>query len=63
LGKRRLWEKYGHDSEYNFAMLIDPNYPTHVGAYVEQLQRTHAAPSIKQHLAAVRTLFDWLVMG
>src|SRR5437763_5134376 len=37
--------------------------PTHVGAYVEQLQYTHAAPSVKQHLAAVRALFDWLVMG
>ena len=37
--------------------------PTYIGAYVEQLQHTHAAPSVKQHLAAVRMLFDWLVMG
>jgi general secretion pathway protein A len=25
---RRLWEKYAHDAKYNFAMLVDPNYPT-----------------------------------
>jgi site-specific recombinase XerD len=37
--------------------------PVHVAAYVEQLGQTHAAPSVKQHLAAVRMLFDWLVVG
>ena len=37
--------------------------PVHVAAYVEQLSKTHAAPSVKQHLAAVRMLFDWLVVG
>jgi site-specific recombinase XerD len=37
--------------------------PVHVAAYVEQLGTTHAAPSVKQHLAAVRMLFDWLVVG
>ena len=35
----------------------------HVAAYVEQLGASHAAPSVKQHLAAVRMLFDWLVVG
>jgi len=37
--------------------------PVHVAAYVEQLGTTHSAPSVKQHLAAVRMLFDWLVVG
>jgi site-specific recombinase XerD len=37
--------------------------PVHVAAYGEQLGKTHAAPSAKQHLAAVRMLFDWLVVG
>jgi site-specific recombinase XerD len=37
--------------------------PVHVAAYIEQLGKTHAAPSVKQHLAAVRMLFDWLVLG
>jgi len=34
--------------------------PLHVGAYVEGLTRTHSAPTAKQHLAAIRNLFDWL---
>jgi site-specific recombinase XerD len=37
--------------------------PVHVAAYVEQLGTTHAAPSVKQHLAAVRMLFDWFIVG
>jgi integrase/recombinase XerD len=37
--------------------------PVHVAAYIEHLGQTHAAPSVKQHLAAVRMLFDWLVVG
>lgn len=37
--------------------------PTLVAAYVEQLGATHAKPSVKQHLAAVRMLFDWLIVG
>jgi site-specific recombinase XerD len=37
--------------------------PVHVAAYVESLGKTHSAPSVKQHLAAVRMLFDWLVVG
>jgi site-specific recombinase XerD len=37
--------------------------PTRVGAYVEQLGGAHVAPTVKQHLAAARVLFDWLVMG
>jgi len=35
--------------------------PVHVAAYIEGLQI--AAPSIKVHLAALRMLFDWLVIG
>jgi integrase/recombinase XerD len=37
--------------------------PLHVAAYVETLQETAAKPTVKQHLAAVRMLFDWLVVG
>jgi site-specific recombinase XerD len=35
----------------------------HVAGYVERLGNTHAPPSVKQHLAAIRMLFDWLVVG
>ncbi|KAI5911899.1 tyrosine-type recombinase/integrase [Azoarcus sp. PA01] len=37
--------------------------PVHVAAYVETLQTRLSAPSVKQHLAAIRMLFDWLVVG
>jgi integrase/recombinase XerD len=37
--------------------------PFHVAAYVEHLGQQLAKPSVKQHLAAVRILFDWLVTG
>ena len=37
--------------------------PVHVAAYIEQLQGERAAPTVKQHLACIRMLFDWLVIG
>lgn len=37
--------------------------PVHVAAYIEELSRTLAVPSVKQHLACLRMLFDWLVTG
>ncbi len=37
--------------------------PAHVAAYIEGLQERVAAPSVKLHLAAIRMLFDWLVVG
>ena len=37
--------------------------PVHVAAYIEQLQQRLSAPSVKQQLAALRVLFDWLVVG
>jgi hypothetical protein len=37
--------------------------PVHVAGYIEQLTRERSAPTAKQHLAAIRHLFDWLVVG
>jgi site-specific recombinase XerD len=37
--------------------------PFHVAAFVHDLQEELSAPSVKQHLAAIRMLFDWLVTG
>jgi site-specific recombinase XerD len=37
--------------------------PYDVAFYIECLQETHAAPSVKQQLAAIRMLFDWLING
>jgi site-specific recombinase XerD len=37
--------------------------PFDVATYIETLQQTHSAPGVKQQLAAVRMLFDWLITG
>ena len=37
--------------------------PFNVSEYIETLQKTHSAPGVKQQLAAVRMLFDWLITG
>jgi hypothetical protein len=37
--------------------------PLHVAAYVEGLGKDFEKPTVKQHLAAIRMLFDWLVTG
>ena len=44
-------------------LALDQVEPMVVAAYVEQLSRALSAPSVKQHLAALRKLFDWLVVG
>jgi site-specific recombinase XerD len=35
----------------------------HVAAYVEQLQKARSAPTAKFRLAALKHLFDWMVIG
>ena len=35
----------------------------HVSAYIEQLTKYKAASSVKQSLASIRMLFDWLIVG
>jgi site-specific recombinase XerD len=37
--------------------------PLHIAAYIENLQNAMSKPTVKQHLAAIRMLFDWLVIG
>jgi site-specific recombinase XerC len=37
--------------------------PLHVAAYIEAMQNGFEKPSVKQHLVAIRMLFDWLVTG
>ncbi|WP_294540809.1 tyrosine-type recombinase/integrase [uncultured Rhodoblastus sp.] len=35
----------------------------HVAAYIEQLQKARSAPTAKLRLAALKHLFDWMVIG
>ena len=37
--------------------------PLHVSLYVEERMRVASVPTVKQHLAAIRVLCDWLVVG
>ena len=37
--------------------------PIAVAAYVEHMQADYEVPTVKQHLAAIRMLFDWMVTG
>jgi hypothetical protein len=37
--------------------------PHDVATYIETRHQTHSAPDVKQQLAAVRMMFDWLITG
>ena len=37
--------------------------PIAVATYIDEMHGQYRAPTIKQHLAAIRRLFDWLVIG
>ena len=37
--------------------------PIAVATYIDEMHSMYRAPTIKQHLAAIRRLFDWLVIG
>lgn len=42
---------------------LDTIEPVAVAAYIEQLRAERSAPTVKEHLAAIRMVFDWLVVG
>jgi len=42
---------------------LDALRPVIIAGYIEELQATRSAPTVKQHLASIRMLFDWLVIG
>lgn len=44
-------------------LVLEQVQPIHVAGYIEQLMKIHSKPTVKQHLAAIRMLFDWLVTG
>src|SRR6266446_3977409 len=53
---------FGWIDQHRIGELADIE-PIHVAVYIEALQETAAKPTVKQHLAAIRMLFDWLVVG
>jgi integrase/recombinase XerD len=42
---------------------LDTIEPVAIAAYIEQLMTIQSAPTVKQHLAAIKMLLDWLVVG
>ena len=44
-------------------LALDQFEPVVVAAYVEEFTRERSPATVKQHLAALRMLFDWLVVG
>lgn len=42
---------------------LDTIEPMVVAAYIEQLTKERAPQTVKQHLAGIRMMFDWLVIG
>jgi len=50
-------------SESRGVQQLDAIRPIVVAGYIEDLSTAYSAPTIKQHLAAIRMLFDWLVVG
>jgi integrase/recombinase XerD len=42
---------------------IEDVQPVHVAGYIEELGKLRSAPTVKQHLACIRMMFDWLVTG
>ena len=44
-------------------LALDAIRPIDVSTYIESRQQTHSAPDVKQQLAAIRMLFDWLIVG
>src|ERR1035438_4911411 len=44
-------------------LTLDRIGPMHVAAYIERIGKDLSRPSVKLQLAAIRMLFDWLVVG
>jgi site-specific recombinase XerD len=70
---RAVCSFFGWLEQHGIRELVDIE-PFHVAAYLKALrvsdagdraikERTAARPTVKQHLAAIRMLFDWLVVG
>jgi len=55
----RLFDRCDH---HKLGQLADIE-PLHVAALIEALGKDFEKPTVKQHLAAIRMLFDWLVIG
>lgn len=56
-------ERFSASCERQGVIELGRVQPLHVAAFLEELQQLVSKPTVKRHLAAVRMLFDWLVLG
>ena len=59
---RAVCDFFGWCDQHQIGGIADIE-PLHVAAYIENLGQAMSKPTVKQHLAAIRMLFDWLVTG
>ena len=59
---RAVWRFFDWCEAAKIGSLVDIE-PIHVAAYIESLLAHYEKPTVKQHLAAIRMCFDWLVTG
>ena len=53
----------GAPAELGGGLELEQISPIAVATYIDEMHGQYRAPTIKQHLAAIRRLFDWLVTG
>ncbi|WP_425395406.1 tyrosine-type recombinase/integrase [Aeoliella sp.] len=58
---RALSDFFAWCDDHDFDLLAIE--PIVVAAYIEYLGTIYSSPTVKQHLAAIRMCFDWLVVG
>lgn len=58
----RVWTHFTHWAHRRGLTFADLR-PVTIAAYVEELGQTRSKPTVKQHLAAIRMLLDWMVTG
>jgi site-specific recombinase XerD len=67
LDTRRVHASAAHDflgwCAQQGVVALDEVQPLHVAAWIERLSQERSASNVKQQLAAIRHLFDWLVAG
>jgi site-specific recombinase XerD len=59
---RAVTDFFAWVDRHKIGQLVDIE-PLHVATYIEALGTRMAKPTVKQHLAAIRMLFDWLISG
>lgn len=60
--RKAVWQFSAFCAEQGIVDLAQVE-PVHVAAFVESQLRLHSKPTVKQRLAALRMLFDWMVVG